>query len=53
MDFYIKYNYNPFLEYRGQDSAYVKEMLMNRKEDVVNIANKLADMGGVVIKGGI
>ena len=44
MDFYLKYNYNPFVEYKGQDGAFMKQMLKNRKEEIVNVAVKLGDM---------
>lgn len=44
LDFYLKYNYNPFLQYKGQDSLFVKELLRRGKGDVVNLAVKLGDM---------
>ena len=41
MDYYLKYNYNPFLEYKPKDKLLLQNLFKEKKEKMVNIADQL------------
>jgi hypothetical protein len=45
-DYYIKYNYNPFLEFRTRTYQAYQQFLKYSKDSNENIVNRMANMEG-------
>jgi hypothetical protein len=51
-EYYIKYNWNPFLELKGRGEVLDQKLMKLVKNNTVNIVNKMAEMdiNGVRVK---